>query len=212
MKSHSNLLAVVGVIGALACVSTQAVAASRVEVPDCKYAGQVVSVDLGTTTVAGADPHWSVSGPGASGPTHTTLGAWTALPSNWIQPSTSGAASTNFSAGDYKYWVDFYIPCEPRNYQSIAVAGAVAGDNKVVAVSINGTTLPGVACSSSTCFNTPSMGTPFTISAGQLKQGMNTLIVVIHNNETYTGMAVRATLRAMCGKECCRLLPPHPPK
>lgn len=214
MKSYFSLLTVVGVLVASPYFSSAAVAATPVQLRECSYAGQAVTADLSTTTNAGADPHWTVSGPGAGGPTHTTLSAWTALPSNWIQPTSaaSNTADSGLAAGDYTYSVQFVIPCDPRNYQSIAVAGTIAADNRLMSLSINGNAVAGVACSSiNTCFNTPPGGTPFTIPAGQLRPGVNTMTVVVRNDGSYTGVAVRATLRAVCGKECCRPLPPKPP-
>ena len=148
--------------------------------------------------------NWQVTGPSASGPAHTSLGDWTALPNNWIQPSTS-ASPVHFPAGDYTYLIRFYIPCDPKNYASLSLTGAIAADNSFRAFA-NGSVVPFASCAGPQCYNAPANPTAFGNIAGLLVRGVNTIQIVVHNNEQQSGLAVSATLTARCGVECCLLL------
>ncbi len=183
MKVYSIRSAIVAAF-ALAALASHA-SAAVVRLPECKVAGQQVTANL-STNVPGI---WTVTGPGASGPTATTLGPWTAVSGYWVQPKTpaSSPASGSSAAGDYTYTVQVYVPCEPRNYASIAIGGSIAADNSFKAY-LNGSTTPFAACAGPTSFNTPATGTAFSLT-GSLVRGINTITVVVHNNEPYTGLA-----------------------
>jgi hypothetical protein len=142
------------------------------------------------------------------GPTAITqpFGPWSALPNLWIQPlATPGPANSGFAAGDYTYTLQFYLPCQPRNYAKLAIGGAIAADNNFTAY-LNGNSF--LSCSTGHCFG--GAGTPIPVSpsvTGPFVQGLNTIKIVVHNNESYTGLAAQLTLNLTCGKECCMKLP-----
>jgi hypothetical protein len=209
---------------------------AMVIVPACQYAGQVVTADLSTTT-AGTDPHWALTatpqggggggGGGGSGtgntnrmmqmnqamtafggPSHATLTAWTALPGNWIEPYAapmSGGGPYDAPAGDYTYQLKFTLACAPESYARLNISGVIAADNRFTAT-LNNNNLLASCSGSGYCFQSP--GT--TISSPPLSayvQGTNTITIVVHNDGGPTGLAVQATLKAMCGKMCCQMLP-----
>jgi hypothetical protein len=209
MKSVAILmLAGASLLLGVSITSAPASATTIVQLPNCTNQEGPVNADLSTAQLPGpADPHWTVTGTNAAGPTHSVFAAWTALPSYWIQPSTSPTPS-KFQAGDYTYKIQFNIPCEPRRYSILTLSGIFAADN-FAKLTVN--THPIADCPGPNCNTTPAGGTAFTVSANQLVQGLNTMTVVVHNNEYYSGLAVKAMLSARCSV-CCVPLPPLPGK
>jgi len=209
MKSKTTLLSAIAALAmGFAATAAAPVEADPIQVPQCQYFNQLITIDLSTTPTVGAtDPHWRVSGPtGFLAPGHTTLSAWTALPNNWVQPSApSATAERRQPVGDYTYSLQFFLPCDPTNYRFVDLSGNVAADNEITSVSANGN--PSVASCAGTCFNTPIGGTPFAIPTVQLHSGLNTLQIVVHNDSSYTGISVVAHLTVRCGRYCCRTLP-----
>lgn len=184
--------------------------AASVRLPDCRFAGQTVTADLSASTPG----NWTVNGPsGSSGPSQTTLSAWTAVSGYWMQPGTSSAANSSFAAGTYTYTIQFYIPCDPKNYTGLSLNGKFAADNSARLKVNNGAWTQ--CTGGNTCFNTPVNGTGFSAiggtGPGDLHAGPNTITVEVTNNESYTGLAVKASLTARCGKECCVQLPRRGP-
>ncbi len=176
-------------------------AAHPIRLPDCQVAFQPVTLDLSTTTPT----NWSVTGPApAAGPTLLTQPFWNGgLQAYWVQPSATSTTAQSFPAGDYTYRIQFVVPCEPANYSSLSLTGAIGADNSFKAF-LNGSATPFANCPGPTCFAGP---TNFASIAGSLVQGVNTITVVVHNDETYTGLAFKATLVARCGWRCCVTLP-----
>jgi hypothetical protein len=178
-----------------------AIAANMVGLPACTAQGQSMVANLSTTIPT----NWQVTGLNASGPAHTTLANWTALPNNWIQPSSSASPVDFQTSGDYTYLIRFYIPCDPKNYASLSLTGAIAADNSFRAF-VNGSVSPFLVCAGPNCYNTPANPTAFGNLAGSLVRGVNTIQIVVHNIDHQSGLAVSATLTARCGVECCLLL------
>ncbi len=171
---------------------------TSLSLPPCTRPGQTVTLDVSTRPTAGADANWTVA-PGGPNPTHTSLGAWTALPNNWVRPSTSGAAT-------YTYTRAFHLPCSPTSYQTLQIAGRFAADNNAQ-VLLNGNLL--AQCTGSVCFNTPPTGTPFTHNGPSFfVSGLNTLTVRVGNQSGPTGLSVVARLSAVCGRDCVCGCPP----
>ena len=201
--------AIAGACAALALIATCAVATaddSQVNLPACQTVGGQVAADLSTTQQSLAtDPHWWVTDPTSATfqPGHTTLSAWTALPNNWVQPSAPTASATNPEpVGDYTYTLTFFIPCNNKNYKKLQIEGDASADNSILSISANGHASV-ASCVTGTCFNTL---THFVIPQADLVGGLNTLTIVVHNDDLYSGLAVSAALSAMCGKKCCLTL------
>lgn len=192
------LLAGASLLLGLSAAAVPASAAGVVQLPDCRFAGETVTADL-STTIPG---NWSA----ANGPTHTSLSAWTALPANWIQPSTSATADASAAAGDYKYEIRFNIPCDPKNYKGLTLSGSIAADNNFKAY-LNGSSTPFATCTGLLCFQqsatVPTVIAPVTSG---FNWGLNSILVVVHNDGGYTGLAVKASLSAQCGEMCCHKL------
>jgi hypothetical protein len=178
------------------------------EVPGCQKQGQPVNLNLGTmagTTpnIDDPDPHWLVTGPGIStpiAPYYTTLSAWTALPKAWVEPikSFNNAANATAASGDYTYTIWFKLGCPPESYSNLQIAGSFAADNSAT-VYLNSTLVN--SCSTGLCF---ASATAFT-APGPFVAGINSLSVVVHNDDSYTGMTIGAELRGSCiGDQCVR--------
>jgi hypothetical protein len=180
-------------------------APTSLSLPPCARPGRAVSLDLGTAT-SGVDSNWTVS-PGGPSPYHTSLGAWTALANNWVQPAQSSTANSNAAAGTYTYTRRFNLPCSPNSYQQLQLTGRFAADNSAT-VSLNGHPLN--TCVGPFCFNNPILGTPFTYSGTTFfNQGPNSLTVTVGNQtSSYTGLSVTAKLDAICGSDCVCGCPP----
>lgn len=185
-----------------------------VPVPECRYAGDEVHVDLSTTNNA-----WRVTGPaqtGLGGPTLTSYQSWTANNGYWVQPFSSSQINSSALSGVYTYRIAFDLPCVPGGaggYASIALAGGIAADNGFQA-DLNGH--PIAACSSASACLTSA--TQVSTQPSYFQQGQNVITVKVTNTPTswnpktglMTGLAAKFTLMVQCGKTCCRELPPRP--
>jgi hypothetical protein len=177
--------------------------------PPCTRPGEIVSLDLSTVAkvTGGVDPNWTVA-PGPPHPTSGTLSpSWTAVPNNWVVPSTAAVADTTYT---YTRW--FNLPCRPDSYLKLRLSGTFAADNSGE-VFLNGNSLatcPNPANNFPTCFQTPSGGTVFgTINKSLFNQGINQLTVVVGNEaNSVTGLSVDARLAAICGSACTCGCPP----
>jgi hypothetical protein len=95
-------------------------------VTPCGQVGQPVSLDLSTTSVAGVDGHWAVSGPAGAanygGPYafHTSHGSTAAQPNNWVQPAQSATLDANAPPGQYTYTIWHCYSLNPTDFQSVA--------------------------------------------------------------------------------------------
>ncbi|HWA92489.1 MAG TPA: hypothetical protein VG889_20815 [Rhizomicrobium sp.] len=178
--------------------------ADMVGLPACTFEGQPMSVDLSTSNPATptTPTNWQVTGPGASGPTHTADPAWTALQYYWIQPNL-GPYPQFMPQGYYTYLIRFFIPCKPQNYAGLSLTGRIAADNSFKAY-VNGNLF--ATCAGPNCFSYPGNPTTFANLAGYLVRGVNAIQIVVYNRDTITGLAVSATLTARCGQECCQML------
>jgi hypothetical protein len=168
--------------------------------PPCTKPGDVVSLDLSTTNVAGVDPNWTVSTGGP--PTHVNFASWTAMPpnNNWVQPVQA------HTVGTYVYTRPFNLPCDPKSYKKLELVGNFAADNNG-AVALNGNPL--AQCTGNLCFQAPVGGTAFTANASQFVPGMNNLTVTVGNQVgSRTGLSVVAKLTAVCGADCVCGCPP----
>lgn len=184
-------------------------AAGVVQIPPCQVAGQSVTADVGTDT-----GKWKVTGPsGTGGPVPATLSAWTALSAAWIQPTGPGGTLTSYgtaydyrsgvmATADFTYRISFYLPCTPSDYSALTLSGVWAADNSATSANLNGHA--STSAPPPIGFTTP---TAFSFSQTNFVQGNNTLTVVVHNVNHYTGLAVQAKVAAQCGKMCCRTLP-----
>jgi hypothetical protein len=179
------------------------------ELPACQKQGQPFKVDLSTMSgitspaVDTPDPHWLVTGPGIGPPIppyYTTLSAWTAQPPSWVEPikaASNGSANSNAQSGDYTYTIWFKLNCPPESYSNLQIIGTFAADNSAT-VYLNA--FPVKSCVGGTCF--PS-ATAFTATAPF--QGTNSLSVVVHNDDLYTGMTIKAELSGSCiGNQCVK--------
>lgn len=189
--------------------SVPAGAAQIVRLPDCRFAGQSFPAADFSTNIPG---NWTVTGPAqptglpaVGGPISATLSAWSAMQGYWIQPFGTGTTNQygtawgNAAGGDYTYELKFFLPCDPKNYSRLSLDGHISADNSFVAYLNSGQISN---CSGSHCFQS---ATQFT--GGGFVPGLNTFRVVVNNQPgSFTGLAVRASLVAVCGKECCRQL------
>jgi hypothetical protein len=187
-------------------------APTSLSLPPCTKPGQLVTLDLSTAASAGVDPNWTVT-PGGPNAFKTNLGAWTALPGNWVQPTQSATPDPHAAAGLYTYTRRFNLPCSPESYQkgTLSLTGRFAADNSVLppGVQLNGHPAIGTTCVLNNCFSTPAGGTPFSITnPAFFVQGTNVLTVPVTNSGLYTGLSVVAKLEAMCGSECVCGCPP----
>lgn len=192
--------------GLFAGTTISANAANVARLPDCTRAGEsLLALDLSTTNAT----NWTVSGPAqvpsmvpppVGGPTSATLTAWSVMSGYWVQPFVTGTAAWDGAAeGDYTYRIQFYLPCSPKSYTNLSLSGAIAADDSFNA-DLNGNP---IASCGGLCFKNV---TSFVASGGFVS-GLNTLTVVVHNQVAYTGLAIRASLSATCGRECCNELP-----
>ena len=199
MRMHNVLLCLrAGLLAGVFVTPTNA--ANMVYLPGCEFFDVTVTADLSTHTAT----NWSVTGPGAGGPTSLTtpFAPWSALSYLWIQPqATPGPANGNFAAGNYTYTIQFHIDCDPNDYIELLVRGQISADNSFTAY-LNDTgqlaSCPGPACYSKSV--------SFENFAGPFQQGTNTIKIVVHNNEGYTGVAADISLSATCGAMCCRAM------
>jgi uncharacterized repeat protein (TIGR01451 family) len=163
-----------------------------------------VTINLST----GVAP-WTVS-PGTVG-VITNLGplagTWVAptVPVRWIQP-TNQATPQMLPGGFYQYNVPFTLPGPLTQYSTITLTGRYAADNTVHQFFVGPVqTAPGGPLCQPANANCFSAWTPFSITAPTaFTAGPNILNVRVYNNPTgrgeptYTGLAVEATLRAVC--------------
>lgn len=173
--------------------AAQAPAAPKLMLPCCKCLGERVQLNLHTD---GTIP-WTVS-PG-SGPTPTTLSAWTAAasPARWLQP-TSPATSTavqNLPANTtYHYQVAFAVPDNCTiPYEQVRLDGKWAADNQG-AILLDSATLG--TCAGPMCFNAPT--NPLAFSALSVGAGGHALKVDVKNVSGYSGVLVNAVLTGRC--------------
>jgi|GEM_PF-2034658 len=177
--------------------------------PPCTRPGEPVTLDLSTTlSPGGADPNWTVT-PGGPHPFSTSLAAWTALPSNWVQPAQTVTAAPHAAGGKYTYTRVFNLPCPPKSYRSLELSGNFAADN-TGRVYLNTCVLANCAPPNSNCFSSPSNPTPFAPPpASCFYPGLNNLTVTVGNlPNSYTGLSVVAKLTAICGPDCVCGCPP----
>jgi Domain of unknown function (DUF5122) beta-propeller len=128
------------------------------------------------------DPHWTVSGHGASGaPTVITSarGVFPVQPGPWMGDSPNAAWITpslfdiNVAAGDYIYTTSFILPwgVDPRQ---ASIRGRTASDNTLVSIRLNNTLTP---------MNTSgfaAMGNEWILTTG-FRTGLNTLEFTVNN-------------------------------
>lgn len=215
------------IAGALVfCQAYAAQAAEVVQAPACRTAGQHFVVDLSTTTTTGVDSHWTVNNGNAY---HTSHSAWTALPNNYIQPGGgsdgSGSSSAErtapgaavpitrgsaFPIGDYEYKVQFFLPCDPKQYKELFIKVAYAADNWVTSFSVGSfvaTAAQLCTPADHICFQprtSPTVPVTFTVPGANLSQGLNTMTVRVKNweDQSPTGLAVQASLYGICNGPC----------
>lgn len=207
-----NAIALLVGLLVVSAVSTSANAANVTRLRDCRFAGQSLpAVDLSTTNAS----NWTVTGPAqpsgvpaVGGPIPATLSAWSGMSGYWVQPFPTGTTNQygtawkNAAGGNYTYKIQFYLPCDPRNYASLSIGGAIAADNSFIAY-LNGNNQI-ASCGGNNCFQNPTL---FPAVASGFVAGLNTITVVVANGAgSYTGLAVKASLTAKCGKECCTQL------
>ncbi len=161
----------------------------------CTKVSQPISLDLGTSTVPGADPHWLARGPAPGSPVlqayNAPLGLGEPITGSWVQSLQSSAAGNNAN-GFYSFTIWFNLPCPMQN---LVLKGGFASNDQS-AVYLNGSQIAN--CNSGAC---PGTITNYTVSSGFVT-GMNSLTVVVVNVAGYTGMAMKATLTGAC-KEVC---------
>ncbi|MGA8495950.1 MAG: hypothetical protein WB764_10740 [Xanthobacteraceae bacterium] len=195
----------------MAQAQTASVAPRPVQLPPCDYDGQTVSVTLNTGTVLPvglADPIWNVS-PGFTAYSTTPATGWLAnqATAKWVQPASGGTPVDFYPTTlNYVYTAKFTTPSHPYYYNSIMITGTFAGDDSAV-LTLNGaatTNCPSTANNSTSCFH---VGKAFTIAGYQnfTQTGtapfVNTLTIQVNNsNSIYSGLLVKATLKAVCSK------------
>ena len=141
-------------------------------------------VDAGGNALApgAADPHYTVSGPGAGPSPFVTLCpgclGWIGNvgPAQWVDPDGNGGA-----AGTFTYTTTFDLTGFDPNTASIA--GVFSVDDELAQVLLNGATVVGVG--GGNWFTL----TPFTISSG-FSFGINTLTFVVPNTGGPGGLQV----------------------
>jgi hypothetical protein len=185
-------------------VNTACFPPTDLSLPPCTRPGETVTLNLSTAT-AGIDPYWTVS-PGGPNPTHISFNPWTALPNNWVHPTTLNP--TQFGIITYTYTRKFNLPCPPKSYQSLQISGRFAADNNGT-VTLNNNVIG--SCLGNYCFNNPPVvGTPFgTTNKSFFNQGANSLTVTV-GNQPYSdsGLSVVARVAASCGSSCVCGCPP----
>ena len=181
---------------------------STVAVPECKFAGDDIRVDLSTNIGA-----WTSNGPaqpGLGGPTPVSYGAWTANSGYWVQPFASSQVNSGALSGNYTYTLTFDLPCAPESYAALAIAGSIAADNTFQA-SLNGHPIASCA-NSNTCLSTT---TQVSTQPSYFQPGPNVLTVEVVNTPfsknpktgLMTGLAAKLMLYLQCGRMCCTPLP-----
>jgi PEP-CTERM motif len=132
-----------------------------------------------TTTTDAADLHWTLNGGNAyTGAVSGTwpIGVWlpNTLTSQWITPSTNAAQSYDMTSnGFYNYSLSFNI-LPSQNPLTAGFTGQFAVDDRVTAITLNGTTLFSGSEGSNSAW------TDFSASSGFLS-GSNTLTFTVEN-------------------------------
>jgi hypothetical protein len=164
---------------------------------NCEKEGQPVTLDVSTGigAIGSKDQHWTVSGGGTAPAAYSTnkVAPWVTPSgtSQWIQPATGGTASSNFPPNTtYTYTTKFVVSPLMAILGGVTVQGTYSADNSAV-VKLNGQQV--ASCTIATCFQTAH---PFT--ATNIVAGLNTLEIVVTNNEGYTGALVNASVVSKC--------------
>jgi hypothetical protein len=165
---------------------------TKLSLPCCDCIGHRMQLDLSTGVVP-----WTVT-PG-SGPTPTTLSAWTAAapPAKWLQPvspATATATSNLPSNTTYHYEVAFTVPDNCTiPYEQVSLGGKWASDNQGT-IRLDSSVLG--SCPGPSCFNAPT--NPLSFSAATVTPGTHFLRADVTNISGYSGVLVNAVLTGRC--------------
>jgi hypothetical protein len=157
----------------------------------CKCLGEAMTSELSTGQAGLVDPLWTVDG--VSAYATSPVPGWTGLlpPSRWIQPIASAKPEHASNNTLYKYELQFNVPrCTIP--MDVELVGRFAADNSAIAL------LDGVqvaACSGPNCFSAS-----HAFSAASIGPGVHTLAFHVTNIDFWSGLRVKAQLKAQCPK------------